>query len=299
MENKPKHFCSICSKKYSCRQNLYAHNKKFHPRHIPTFSTPLQQQNNIYVPSMQHLCNGNGVENMQQSPPKIKEHRCKFCEKLFSFSQSKYRHQQTCKKRIKLNEMDEFKKEIRKEVLDLISKQYKMHPKTFQKINNNINNGVIINNHVNIVALGEENIVEIMTEAQQKRILNYKFRSVFELIKEMHCGNKYPQFHNCAITNMRSPYAYKYDIDKKDFIVVNKNDLLDDILEHRRSDVGDMLELYKDDLDDRTNEKVQNLFDALDDKPNYENNYKKDITVMIYNEKHNIKDKALLAQNIN
>jgi hypothetical protein len=119
MENKPKHFCPICNKKYSCRQNLYGHNKKFHPKHSPTFS----QQTNIFVPSMQHLYNGNGVENMQQSPPKIVEHRCKYCDKLFSFSQSKYRHQQTCKKRTKLNEMDEFKKEM----FELIYMQYNIN----------------------------------------------------------------------------------------------------------------------------------------------------------------------------
>ena len=126
MENKPKHFCPICVKKYSCRQSLYVHNKKFHPKHSPTFST-LQQQTNIFVPSMQQLYNGNGVENMQQSPPKIVEHRCKYCDKLFSFSQSKYRHQQTCKKRTKLNEMDEFKKEIRKEMFELIYMQYNIN----------------------------------------------------------------------------------------------------------------------------------------------------------------------------
>jgi hypothetical protein len=148
----------------------------------------------------------------------------------------------------------------------------------------------------NIVPLGEENITSIMSEEEQKGILKYKLQSVFQLIKEMHCGKKYPQFHNCAITNLRSPYAYKYDIDKKDFIIVDKNELVDDILEFRRSDVCEMLELHKDDLDERTYERVEKLFDVLDENPEYESNYKKEIKIMLYNEKHDIRALAQSAQ---
>ena len=301
--NKNKEFiCYNCDKRYSCRQSLYAHNKRFHSNIQPTYSqntTPIQP-----------TYSQNTTSTLQ------KKYNCKYCNKEYVFSQSKYKHQKICKKRVNFNEendklkeenkilkkqietdnikmkkeMDKEMKRIRKELMGFINEKYKIHPKTFQKINNN---GVIINN---IVPLGEENITSIMSEEEQKGILKYKLQSVFQLIKEMHCGKKYPQFHNCAITNMRSPYAYKYDIEKKDFIIVDKNELVDDILEFRRSDVCGMLELHKDDLDERTYERVEKLFDVLDEKPEYENNYKKEIKIMLYNEKHDMKALAQSAQ---
>jgi hypothetical protein len=165
-----------------------------------------------------------------------------------------------------------------------------MHPKTFQKIkkqiNNNTNNGIIINN---IIQLGEENIIDLMSKAQQQQILNYKLQSVFQLIKLMHCGDIYPQFHNCVITCLKSPVAYRFDGNKKEFIAVDKNELLDDMLEYRRNDIEEMLIINQNELDTRTNEILQKLFDVLDDKGTYENNYKKKIKIMLYNEKYSMK----------
>ena len=313
----PKHYCPICKHKYTCRQNLYNHNKKFHNKSFPTFSkrdkssNTISPQNNTFSPQ------NNTFSPQNNTSPLQKQHICNYCNKCYSRIDSLNRHLKICKdknseKTLVIKENDKLKeenkllkkqieidniqiqkemKQMRKELMGFINEKYKIHPKTFQKFRDN--NGIIINN---IVPLGEENITSIMSEEEQKRILKYKLQSVFQLIKEMHCGKKYPQFHNCAITNMRSPYAYKYDIEKKDFIIVDKNELVDDILDFRRSDVGEMLELHKDDLDERTYERVEKLFDVLDEKPEYESNYKKEIKIMLYNEKHDIRALAQSAQ---
>jgi hypothetical protein len=306
----PKHYCPICKRKYTCRQNLYNHNKKFHKKSFPTFSKR-DKPNNTFSPQNNTSSPHNNTSTLHNNTSTLQNtHNCTYCNKCYSRIDSLNRHLKICKdknnkieqlkeenkilkKQIEIDniKMKEEMKQMRKELMGFINEKYKIHPKTFQKFRDN--NGVIINN---IVPLGEENITSIMSEEEQKGILKYKLQSVFQLIKEMHCGKKYPQFHNCAITNMRSPYAYKYDIEKKDFIIVDKNELVDDILEFRRSDVCGMLELHKDDLDERTYERVEKLFDVLDEKPEYESNYKKEIKIMLYNEKHDIRALAQSAQ---
>ena len=315
-----KYYCHICSKQYSCRQSLYSHNKKFHPRPQPHFtidnaiSTP---NNAISTPN-----NAISTPNNAISTPNKKKHICEYCNKRYTRIDIVTRHKKICKQKHKIVnkdndllkaqiqkeieiEKENMKKEMerenkllkmeikqmKKDMMEMINKQYKIHPKTFQKFKDN--NGVIINN---IIPLGYENIVDVMGKDEQKNILGHKFQSIFKLIKVMHCGDQYPQFHNCAITSIKSHYAYTYDSEKKHFIIVDKNELVDDILEHRRSDIGDMLELHKDDLDIKTYEKVEKLFNALNDKPYYENKYKKDIKILLYNERHDIKALESFAQ---
>jgi len=70
--------CNNCDKYYSCRQNLYAHNKKFHITDFPTFSTILSQK----------------------TKKKIDDNLiCEYCNKDYSRIDSLIRHQTTCKKR--------------------------------------------------------------------------------------------------------------------------------------------------------------------------------------------------------
>ena len=264
------YYCSPCEKKYKSRQSLYNHNKRFHHDTPPHFL---------------------GVV--------AKNHQCKYCGKHYSRIDIVTRHQKKCKEKqdlILLKEENKTMKneitKIKKEMMQIMNKQCKMHPKTFQKIkkqinnNNNTNNGIIINN---IIQLGEENIIDLMSKAQQQQILNYKLQSVFQLIKLMHCGDIYPQFHNCVITCLKSPVAYRFDGNKKEFIAVDKNELLDDMLEYRKNDIEEMLIINQNELDTRTNEILQKLFDVLDDKGTYENNYKKKIKIMLYNEKYSMK----------
>uniref|UniRef100_A0A6C0EDD4 C2H2-type domain-containing protein n=1 Tax=viral metagenome TaxID=1070528 RepID=A0A6C0EDD4_9ZZZZ len=101
------HMCLICNINYASRQSLCNHNKKFH------------RKNNLN--NYQFLANVN--HNIIT---------CKWCYKVLSCRQSKYRHQLICKD----NKLKEENLLLKKE------------NKILQKIsNNNCNNNIINNNN--------------------------------------------------------------------------------------------------------------------------------------------------------
>ena len=59
-----------------------------------------------------------------------------------------------------------------------------------------------------------------------------------------------PQFENILITNTQNTLAYKFDNKKKKFITVNKNDLLDDIIDERMCDLSSFYEELENDQTD-------------------------------------------------
>jgi hypothetical protein len=79
--------------------------------------------------------------------------QCNYCKKIFSRTDSLKRHQNICKSKAdNLTETDKLKSELTevKKYLHNILKLHKMHPKTFQKINNQlINNNNTTNNTIN------------------------------------------------------------------------------------------------------------------------------------------------------
>ena len=136
-------------------------------------------------------------------------------------------------------------------ISSLINKNCKVHPKTLQKINKqlngdhniiNENNGTINNNTFNIIALGHENLSEVFSKKEKMAILKNKFYCLPELVEYTHFNDKYPQFKNILITNTQNTLAYKFDTKKKQFIAVNKDELLDDIVDERMCDINSFYE---------------------------------------------------------
>jgi hypothetical protein len=119
------------------------------------------------------------------------DYPCRFCEKKFNHKQSRYRHELKCKlennkkeNNLELVKMIEDMKKQNDELKDMLQKALKIHPKTLQKINNqlnNINNGVI--NNFNIIPLGKENLDDIMTNKEKKLILFQNANCINELIE--------------------------------------------------------------------------------------------------------------------
>ena len=79
-----KYICKICNKDYSGYQSLWIHNKKYH------LNNDKQTINN---------CNKHYITNKHIEQNKIVDKKliCKHCDKVFSFSQSRWRHEKTCK----------------------------------------------------------------------------------------------------------------------------------------------------------------------------------------------------------
>jgi hypothetical protein len=117
-----------------------------------------------------------------------------------------------------------------------------MHPKTFKSlnnklINNSINsnntiNNITNNNHFQIIALGKENLLEILTLNEKKEIMKSRFGCLEKIVDIVHCSN-YNQFKNIVITNLKDDFAYKYDDKKKYFVCFNKNELINELVDER------------------------------------------------------------------
>ena len=67
----------------------------------------------------------------------------------------------------------------------------------------------------------------------------------------------YPQFKNILITNLQNNLAYKYDEDKKIFITISKERLLEDIISERMYDINTFYEELKKILDVKKSEIIE------------------------------------------
>ena len=160
--NKNVYICDICNKNYKHRQSLSRHKlAKHNPNIIP--ETGFHNPNII-----KNAANDN--PNIIPENETVKRcYLCKYCNQEFTQYQNRWRHQKICKD--KKSEIELLKEEHSKEIeqmkeqlLVLLKKECKMHPKTLQKINKqlmqqningNVNNGTInnITNNYNIIQL--------------------------------------------------------------------------------------------------------------------------------------------------
>ena len=233
MENSYK--CDICKKYYKTYQTLWKHNKQFHvntgqPK-VNIKSIKSQPKVNIDIQGGQPKVNISEAIIKQES--EIEEiindddiidnninklYYCKYCNLEFKFKQSKYRHQKTCKNKNEFEnkELRKQNKELKMMLSQIIKNKGKVQQKTLDRMknklieynqNNNsgsIHNGNINNYNINIIALGNENIGELLTQQEKLHILNQKYQALVHLIKTVHFNDRFPQFKNVAITNNRT-----------------------------------------------------------------------------------------------
>ncbi len=307
IHNSKEFICKICYKQYSSRQNLWKHVNIKHPR-ITTIST----QNNTKTP--QNITNNSTIIiGSPQNTTKLTQNiiiknQCNYCSKILSRYDSLKRHEQKCKNNSSnkiqdennelktiIKQQSEELKQMKTILNELINKNCKVHPKTLQKINkqlngdNNIineNNGTI--NNTFIIGLGHENLPEIFSKKEKINVLKNRFNSLPFLVEYTHFNNKYPQFKNILITNTQNNLAYKYDNKKKQFIAVDKNELLEDIVDERMCDINSFYEELETDLDDKTREILEKAKDKIDNDPEFRELKKKDIKLIIYNNRSKV-----------
>ncbi len=182
------YYCDICSKNYKSYRTLWFHNKTYH-KNMDSVTVLQNPSTNTQYP----------VENLQSADNHTYDNHtydnhtydCEYCNKKFTrIDNLKVHLDKRCKQKTILNENKELKKEldnlknelaeIKKILLTQMNKECKTHPKTLQKINNNlinnnqgnINTGTVNNNF--IVSLGKEELSNILTTNEQINILNKK-----------------------------------------------------------------------------------------------------------------------------
>jgi hypothetical protein len=294
--------CKYCNKLFKSYQSRSNHYKRIH---ILTNS-----RNTAIVPPNEHKVN----LLTDKKPPN--NYSCEYCNNKFTRNDSLKKHYSRCKlKNSTLNILKEKNDLLEKKIIqqseqmdqiktlltDILNKNCKVHPKTLNKINKqlnisdngivneNTNNGIINNNITyNIIGLGHENLTEVFTKKEKMAILKNRYYSLHHLVEYAHFNDKYPQFKNILITNTQNNLAYKYDTRKKQFIAVNKDELLDDIVDERMCDINSFYEELEEELDERTKEILDKVKDKIDNDPAYKEIKKKDIKLIIYNNRKKV-----------
>ena len=309
--NHSNHICDICNKEYTNRQNLWRHKKT----HIKTYCKSTVSQNEDFGSHPPIIVSQKtAILDLHKASNVIIEkigYSCEFCGTIYVHRQSKYKHQIKCRKKTNENitlktqllekEKENLQKQlddIKKVLMDVMNKNCKIHPKTLQKINKqlngdhntineNINKGTI-NNTYNIIALGHENLTDVFSKKEKMAILKYRYCSLPHLVEYTHFNDKYPQFKNILITNTQNKLAYRYDIKKKQFMAVNKDDLLEDIIDSRMCDINSFYEELEEELDTKTKEILDKVKDKIENEPAYKLLKKQDIKLIIYNNRKKV-----------
>jgi len=278
--------CLECNKIYKSKQSLSNHRTKFH-QNAPKCTK--------ITPKLTLINERGGVKS-------VLNFKCEFCNKKFTRKYSLNRHikMNRCKNNnINLeNELFKMKivyekeiNELKNQLLTVMNKQCKKHPKTLQKINNQLsqqnNNCIVNNNTINIIPLGQENLSNILSCKEQKMILNKKQQSLNYLIEYIHFNNKYPQFQNIIITNLKDNIAYKYDDKLNKFAATTKDELLEILLENRIIDIEDFYNFNYDKLNDNTQIVLNNFINKIKNDDQYFDKKKHDIKLILYNNSDN------------
>ena len=303
VENIKKFNCKICNKIYSSYKSMWNHTKKFHTLidipnvsidipnvsiDIPNVSIDIPNVSidipniSIDIPNVSIDIPNVSIDipNVSIDIPNVFNNNqinkiCKFCNKKYSSPQNRWKHEQKCKikyNNITTNEITILKNtidELKNKVALIIKEKGKIHPKTLQKINNqlnNINNGNINNNKIinnTYVKFGNLDYQKILNNNQIKQILNKQFMSLEESIKQIHFNDNLPEYNNVFITNLKDDIAYIFN--GKQFISIRKNEMLNDLIDIHVNEINLSLEKNKNKLNEKYVIRLEKFLDMLND----------------------------------
>jgi hypothetical protein len=234
-EIKSEHRCEICDKKYKTLSGLWKHNRKNHrAKQNKDTKTGANEKNDL--------------ENEQI-------YKCKYCDKSFKYSQSKYRHQKTCKNKNK------------KKVDVLPVSVDKMETTINNSITNNINTTNTTNN-IMIVNFGEEKPLDYLTERDKLNILKqYGGGAIEYCVKIVHYNDRLPQFRNIETRNLKDKYCSIYR--NGEFITALKNECYEEMIGNRVVDIDDINQEYQEKVSKRIYESINNMCDKVQEEEKY------------------------------
>jgi len=292
------HNCPKCNKNYSSYKSLWFHNYKYHKHqnppttppptsthHKPPLKTPEEKFkctkcNVVFsrIDSLTRHKNKNRCKEDKEEAKKLEEENNEIKKEMIEIKK---------KDELREKEMLEYKKELEK-MKDLLQKSLKIHPKTLQKINNQLNNQGTINN-ITIYQLGKENLSELFTKQEKLGILNRQAMSINDIVELAHTSGKYKSCMNVYITNLQNTIGYMYDEKQNNFIAVNKNELLNDLLDSRMYDIEKFYEEFEEKLEPSRAEKIKMFIERMNDEEDCLKGLKKEeIKLILYNNKEAI-----------
>lgn len=140
-------------------------------------------------------------------------------------------------------------------------------------INNTSNNIIVFPN-----AYGNENIQYIqgkLGDIMGPLIRKNPFQSIPNLFSQMHNNEQFPEYHNVFASSERSSYALVSD--GKTFKFKSKKNIIDQIIEDKRS----LLNAYVDENGEQLGEKVLEKYERYQETLDTDSNFKKELEMEI------------------
>jgi hypothetical protein len=234
---------------------------------------------------------------------KRKDYICKYCKHSFTSSTNMYRHMKhNCKvKKDQKNEMEkiyelllglkEDNKTLKKDNQDLKKDNDSLKRQmnkllqvptitkntTINNENNNINHGVVINTY--LVAHGKEDRSRLDTTDLIK-VLKSGFNSTIKLTEAVNFNPRFPEYHNVYISSIKDKYAMVYD--GKDWKLVIRTDLVEEIYENNKDYIEENMERFFDSLSASCKRSLNRWLNTEEEDDKIKK-IKDDIKLLLYN----------------
>ena len=277
MENKINKLykCNLCNKNYSSYQSLWNHNNNFHNNdktNINNKSLTCDLCNKLFKTRSsksihKKKClnkNNNQIEVLKEI---TKQRELDIKEKELDIKQKeleiKLQLIEEEKELLKLKiESDNYNNLTIKKLNKKLKEKYNLIKNSTINSHNNTQN--IYNNTIQLIGLGKEEVIEVLTMNEKKQIINARYGCLEKLIQIIHCG-KYNQFKNIILTNMKDNFIYKYDDVKKQFIITRKSETINNLLDCRISDIEIIYNelLDKNKIDEKTKDAIEKFINKF------------------------------------
>uniref|UniRef100_A0A6C0HV27 C2H2-type domain-containing protein n=1 Tax=viral metagenome TaxID=1070528 RepID=A0A6C0HV27_9ZZZZ len=297
------YICNICNKNYKSYKTLWKHNKDFHVIKKDILSTKNTLSTSFSPP-------------INDRPKKTLRTICNYCNLTYASYNGVLKHEKICKE--KNNDIIDISNNTISEQITTILKKDNVNKMTISKINkllsqlninnttnnnttnnnttnNNTttnNNGIINNNTFNIIQLGEEDLTNFLSKKEIISILNKKTNALLELLKVGHFNPKYPQLHSIILTDRNRNIVYVYSKKRKEFIIKNKDEVINDLIDYKVHDIEQFYGLYQDILEDHVKTQIETIIEDRydnDDKPKQNKKIREDVQNLMYNNRNIVK----------
>jgi hypothetical protein len=134
-------------------------------------------------------------------------------------------------------------------------------------LNTNSLNNTHSNNQYNIqiIELGSERVLRSLSMEDKQAIIDKRMCSLEKIVELVHCGVQ-DMYKNILITNLKDKYCYRFDKDQGQFVIAIKDEVLEELVEHR---IGDLEAIYDEfatasRIDSKTKQLIQSFLDKLE-----------------------------------
>ena len=268
-----KYRCKSCNLDYATYNGLWKHNKNYH--------------NTVVT-----ICNHKGHNNVTIPPSSDKlTNNCKFCNKLLSSRQGKWRHENTCKQKTVLEDNNKIKEQLVTLTKDIEVLKNKCNKK---KITNNNNNNGIINN-ITINKTGTEKLSEL-TKNEITKIFNKELESIFTFVEMINFNERLKTNHSFCTTNLESKFLSTYNDETKTIDKERKKYFFDKLLDSSIERIEILYKSNRNIFNSKKQKQIEDNITNIKDLKNYtfENKIFKEITnkfnLLTYNKRKLIQE---------